>query len=82
MELSQNGHLSFVNGNWVSGSMKSKSSFRYFLLYNYRKRITNSNKPDFQIIKDLGIIIFLDSNIYSGEIENGNFINCNVGPNK
>lgn len=70
----------FVNGNWVSGSMKSKSSALDASYYTTIENGLPIQTTDFSNNKGFGYNYILDSNIYSGEIENGNFINCNVGP--
>lgn len=69
----------FVNSNWYGGVMESKSSQSDQSFYCTIENGVPVQTTDFSNNKANGYNYILDSNIYAGIIENGNFINCNVG---
>ena len=75
----------FVDSNWNSGTMNSKSSVGEKLYYTQLKTSSGSTQSlpvqtiDLSNNKGFGYNIVLDSNINSGEIVDGNFENCNIG---
>ena len=69
-----------VNSNWISGEMNSKSDNNTNA--SYYASIQNGlpvQTSDFLNNRGYGYNYILDSNIYSGQIDNGSFINCNIG---
>jgi hypothetical protein len=71
----------FVNSNWNSGVMNSKSVQNESSYYCILENGFPVQTTDFSNNRGNGYNYVLDSNIYSGIIENGNFINCNIGTN-
>jgi len=69
----------FVNGNWESGTMESKSGTSEASYYSSIENGVPVQTTDFSNNKGFGYNYVLDSNVYSGRIDNGNFINCNIG---
>ena len=70
----------FVNSNWNFGLMNSKSSPNSPSYYATLQNGKPVQTTDFSNNKGFGYNYILDSNVYSSEIVNGNFINCNIGP--
>lgn len=71
----------FVNSNWINGNLNSKSSTGSQSFYSKVDPTTGLpiNTSDFSNNKGYGYNYILDSNILTGDISNGNFINCNIG---
>lgn len=69
----------FVNSVWKSGDMNSKSTESEESFYAYISDGLLTQVADFNNNKGFGYNYVLDSNIESGNINNGNFINCNIG---
>lgn len=69
----------FVNSNWISGNLNSKSNTGSQSFYSVIKNGKPVQLTDFSNNKGYGYNYILDSNISTGTITNGNFINCNIG---
>jgi len=69
----------FVNSNWYGGKMKSKSDITAPSYYTTINKGIPVQSTDFSNNKGYGYNYVLDSNIYGGYIDNGNFVNCNIG---
>lgn len=69
----------FVNSKWNSGIMKSKSTTSEPSYYSILENGKVVQTTDFSNNKSFGYNYAIDSNIYAGELINGNFINCNIG---
>lgn len=69
----------FVNSNWNSGFMNSKSVVNDQSFYTNIEAGRPVQTTDFSNNKGNGYNYVVDSNVYSGIIQNGNFINCNIG---
>jgi len=73
----------FVNSNWSKGLMNSKSIEGVKSYYSKLKVDTGAALPvqtiDYSNNKGFGYNLILDSNFYSGEIKNGDFLNSNIG---
>lgn len=69
-----------VNSDWYSGNLNSKSTIASQSFY---ATITNVGLPvqtsDFSNNRQQGYNYVLDSNVLTGNIADGNFINCNIG---
>ena len=70
----------FVNSNWHFGLMNSKSVNTNASYYCTLKDGKPLQTTDFSNNRGFGYNYILDSNVYTGELVNGNFINCNIGP--
>jgi hypothetical protein len=70
----------FVNSTWLNGNLNSKSTITSQSFY---AQIDKTGLPiqtsDFSNNKGRGYNYILDSDIRSGIISNGNFIDCNIG---
>jgi hypothetical protein len=74
----------FLNSNWINGSMNSKSILGDKSYYSNLKILSGTTSIPVQTIdfsnnRSFGYNIILDSNLYKGNLLNGNFENCNVG---
>lgn len=70
----------FVNSNWNSGLMNSKSLTASPSYYASIENGVVTQTTDLSNNKGFGYNYILDSNVYGGLLMNGNFINCNIGP--
>jgi len=70
----------FINSNWNGGVMSTKLPVENFYSSTF---IGTQSAPaqnlDISNNKGFGYSFILDSNIYSGNIKDGNFENCNIG---
>ena len=75
----------FVNSNWNSGIMNSKSVVGNKSYYSKLGTLDGTTQSipvqtiDYSNNKGFGYNIVIDSNIYTGNIVDGNFENCNIG---
>ena len=73
----------FVNSNWSKGLMNSKSIEGVKSYYSKLEVDTGLTLPvqtiDYSNNKGFGYNLILDSDFYSGEIKNGDFLNSNIG---